>query len=88
MSDHFSRVGNSLKGAVENFNKTVASLDGRVLVTARKFQDLKAAPVGKELETLNPVEVLPRLLTESPVEPSPVDETNITPIASGEEKLL
>jgi DNA recombination protein RmuC len=64
MSDHFSRVGSSLKGAVENFNKTVASLDGRVLVTARKFQDLKAAPVGKELESINPVEVIPRLVAD------------------------
>jgi len=71
MSDHFSRVGSSLKGAVENFNRTVASLDGRVLVTARKFQELKAAPVGKELESLSPVEVIPRLLAESPAATEP-----------------
>jgi DNA recombination protein RmuC len=88
MSDHFSRVGNSLKGAVENFNKTVASLDGRVLVTARKFQDLKAAPVGKELEAIDPVEVIPRLLTDSPAEIAAPAKEKVVPTVPQEGKLL
>jgi len=34
MSEHFGRVGSSLKGAVENYNKAVGSLESRVLVSA------------------------------------------------------
>jgi DNA recombination protein RmuC len=64
MSDHFSRVGSSLKNAVENYNRTVASLEGRVLVSARKFRELKAADADRELESPAPVEVLPRFLSE------------------------
>ncbi|HUB68749.1 MAG TPA: DNA recombination protein RmuC [Candidatus Methylacidiphilales bacterium] len=71
MSDHFSRVGGSLKGAVENYNRTVASLEGRVLVSARKFRDLQAADADKELESPLPVETLPRLLAEKEGDPPP-----------------
>jgi DNA recombination protein RmuC len=68
MSEHFGRVGTSLKGAVENFNRSVASMEGRVLVTARKFKELKAAPVGQEIEIIEPVEVIPRTLAEPAAE--------------------
>jgi DNA recombination protein RmuC len=63
MTEHFGRMGSSLKGAVENYNRTVASLEGRVLVNARKFRELKATS-GKELESPLPVEVIPRALSE------------------------
>jgi DNA recombination protein RmuC len=66
MTEHFGRMGSSLKSAVENYNKTVASLEGRVLVNARKFRDLKAT--GKELESPLPVEVIPRALAERGLE--------------------
>ena len=69
MTEHFGRMGTSLKGAVENYNRTVASLEGRVLVNARKFRELKATS-GKELESPLPVEVIPRALSE----PASVDE--------------
>ena len=65
MAEHFGRMGSSLKSAVENYNKSVASLEGRVLVSARKFRELKATSSGKELESPLPVEVIPRALTES-----------------------
>jgi DNA recombination protein RmuC len=71
MNEHFSRVGSSLKGAVESYNRTVASLEGRVLVSARKFRDLKAADSGKELESPPPVETLPRLLAEKEGDSAP-----------------
>ena len=37
-------------------------MEQRVLVTARKFRDLKVAPEGKEIRDLCPVELLPREL--------------------------
>jgi DNA recombination protein RmuC len=66
MTEHFARIGSSLKAAVENYNKGVASLEGRVLVSARRFRELKATDTGKQLESPSPVDVLPR--TVAPVE--------------------
>jgi len=55
LTNHFSRVGKGLERAVEGYNSAVASLDSRVLVTARKFKELGAYS-GKELETPEPIE--------------------------------
>jgi DNA recombination protein RmuC len=63
MTDHFGRLGSSLKGAVENYNKTVASFEGRVLVSARKFRELKVSHTT-EIEGANSVDVTPRSLAE------------------------
>jgi DNA recombination protein RmuC len=71
MTDHFSKVGSSLASAVENYNKTLNSLDARVLVSARKFQDLKATHTDKELKSITPIEVMPR--------PAPAKETPLLP---------
>jgi len=77
MSEHFSRVGSSLKSAVENYNRTVASLEGRVLVSARRFRELKAADADKELESPEPVEVLPRFLSEGTGDSPPGASTQL-----------
>jgi DNA recombination protein RmuC len=55
MGDHWSKVGRSLERAVEAYNCATGSLEGRVMVSARKFADLKAAPLGVEIEVLEPV---------------------------------
>jgi DNA recombination protein RmuC len=60
MTDHFGKVGLSLGAAVDSYNKTLASLDSRVLVSARKFQELKATHTDKELKSPAPIEVIPR----------------------------
>ncbi len=62
MSEHFARVGTSLKGAVDNYNKAIASLETRVLVSARRFQELKAADVAKELPPPAQVDASPRVI--------------------------
>lgn len=60
MSNHFSRMGRSLGGAVDAYNSAMGSLESRVLVTARKFKELGATSSAVELETVPLVEKAPR----------------------------
>lgn len=60
VTEHWGRVGRNLGEAVGAYNKSVASMESRVLVSARKFRDLKVASEDKEIADLNPVEALPR----------------------------
>ncbi len=60
VAEHWSRVGKNLGEAVGAYNDSVASMERRVLVSARKFRDLKVTSEDKEIRDLNPVEVLPR----------------------------
>ena len=62
MGDHLAKLGKTLAGATEAYNKAVGSLEIRVFVTARKFEDLGTTGVGDEIDALPPVEVTPRLL--------------------------
>ena len=62
MGDHFNRVGLNLGRAVEAYNSAVGSLESRVMVSARRFADLKTAPMGVEIAELEPVEKSVRVL--------------------------
>jgi DNA recombination protein RmuC len=68
MSEHFGRVGTSLKGAVDHYNKAMASLESRVLVSARRFQELKASE-GKELPPPTQVDSTPRVVVTGEGQP-------------------
>lgn len=61
LAGHWAGVGKNLGQATEAYNKAVASLESRVLVSARKFRDLKAVEADKELPAPVPVEAVPRL---------------------------
>ncbi|MDR1160354.1 MAG: DNA recombination protein RmuC [Syntrophomonadaceae bacterium] len=50
MTEHFCKLGNSLGGAVEYYNKTISSYESRVLVSARRFKELEVS--DKELPNL------------------------------------
>jgi len=60
LAEHWARVGKGLGQAVQAYNKATASLESRVLVTARRFRDLQANAAAKELEILEPVDSIPR----------------------------
>ncbi len=62
MSGHFFKLGKSLGGSVEAYNKAIGSLEARVLVSARKFKDLTSVPSDAEIEDMTPVEQVPRAL--------------------------
>jgi len=56
MGEHWNRVGKGLERAVEAYNSAVGSFETRVMVAARKFVDLKTAPMGASLPPLEPVD--------------------------------
>jgi DNA recombination protein RmuC len=62
MGDHWSKVGKSLERAVEAYNSATGSLESRVMVSARKFADLKTAPLGVEITALEPVDKAVRVV--------------------------
>jgi len=62
MSKHFFQMGKSLGSAVEAYNRSVGSLESRVLVTARKFKDYEAIGADAELDEPAQIEVATRTL--------------------------
>ncbi|MFJ9388494.1 DNA recombination protein RmuC [Nocardioides sp. NPDC101246] len=55
MSSHLDGIGRSLNTAVTRYNQAIGSLDNRVLVAARRFNELSVT--DDELETPRPVEI-------------------------------
>ena len=62
MSGHWDRLGKSLERAVEAYNEATGSMESRVLVTARKFEELDTSPFGFVLESPVPIDKRPRVL--------------------------
>lgn len=63
MVEYLNKLGGSLGKAVESFNSTVASFEGRVLTSARKFKVLGAGS-KKEIEELPPLDKSTRIVVE------------------------
>jgi DNA recombination protein RmuC len=59
MGGHIDKLGRSLNTAVGDYNKTVSSLESRVLVTARRMVDLKVVDPADRMDA-------PRQVTETP----------------------
>jgi len=64
---HLKRVGGGLNSAVENYNKFVASFEGRVLVSARRFKELNVETGARDLELVESVDALARESLADPI---------------------
>jgi len=62
MVGHFMKLGRQLESSVKAYNETVGSLEGRVLVTARRFSEHGAAAGDKELPEPPQIDTAPRAL--------------------------
>ncbi|HTL12404.1 MAG TPA: DNA recombination protein RmuC, partial [Bdellovibrionota bacterium] len=60
LGEHLVRLGASLRQSVDYYNRTVASAETRVLVTARKFKEMGVASEDADIEDLTPLDALPR----------------------------
>jgi DNA recombination protein RmuC len=76
LGGHLARLGRTLDGAASAYNQTVASLETRVLVSARRFQDLGV--VDADLPTPDPVN--PRLSAVSAPELVAAPPDGVVPI--------
>ncbi len=62
LGTHFEDMRHALENLVSGYNKAIGSLEGRVLVTARRFKDLGVLSTD-DLPILEGVEVVPRRLS-------------------------
>ncbi len=73
LASHFEAVGKGLDRAVEAYNKAVGSLEGRVMVSARRFSEL-GAPVTDDIVELEPIDTTARTLQLDWGEEAPDEE--------------
>ena len=71
LAEHWGDLGRHLANAVGAYNKSVATLESRVLVSARKFRDLKAGAEDKEIRDVSAVDATPRTLQAPELQASP-----------------
>ena len=63
LAEHFDRLGTRLRGSIEAYNDAIGSLEGNVLVKARKFKELQAANGSSEdIKQIEPIDRVPRML--------------------------
>ncbi|MFK7850439.1 MAG: DNA recombination protein RmuC [Akkermansiaceae bacterium] len=80
LADHFGKLGNSLTSAVNHYNSAIGSYETRVMSTARKFEDLKAAPENASLPDLESIDKTTRpLLVNSDVDIEAKDDFAFVP---------
>jgi len=70
LAEHWGNVGERLDQAVKSYNDSVASLESRVLVSARRLRELKAGAEDVEIAPIEPVERSARKLQVVPPLPA------------------
>jgi DNA recombination protein RmuC len=88
LGGHFDALGSRLKASLDAYNQAVGSLEGNVLVKARKFKELHAAS-GDEIKPLESIDRVPRMLQSReltgglPFADQPVDlDATVEPVES------
>ena len=81
MGGHLDKVGRSLKGAVDAYNSAIGSIESRVLVTARQFEDIGVA--REQLPVVRPVTHVPRPLTAAELLDAVAEQRPELPDAEG-----
>lgn len=72
MGGHLDKLGRSLSAAVSSYNRTVGSLESRVLVSARRFTELEVT--REDLAAPPPVSESPRALSAAELLDAVADE--------------
>jgi DNA recombination protein RmuC len=62
LAGHFDDLGTRLKSSLDAYNKAVGSLEGNVLVKARKFRELQAASSAEDIAAPEVIDRVPRML--------------------------
>ncbi len=62
LAEHVDELGTRLKGSLDAYNRAVGSLEGNVLVKARKFKELQAATGAEDIKVLETIDRVPRAL--------------------------
>ena len=65
MNQHFAKLGRQLQSSVDSYNSAMGSYESRVLVSARRFQELGAASKERELTQLLQIDKVTRELDKS-----------------------
>jgi DNA recombination protein RmuC len=72
VAEHADKLGRSITSTVKDYNQFVSSLEGRMLVTARKLNDLDENALGtEEISAPKELEVAPLQLTASELAQTP-----------------
>ncbi|HSK26410.1 MAG TPA: DNA recombination protein RmuC [Jiangellales bacterium] len=83
LGEKISKLGRQINGAVKAYNETVASLESRVLVTARKMVDLRVAdaeiPVPSQVEAVAREVQAPELVASATPTLVPLEDIGLDP---------
>lgn len=62
LGEHWSDLGARLRKTVDTYNQATGSLEMRVLSSARRFGALKVGAEHKEIPSVEPIDVIPRVI--------------------------
>jgi DNA recombination protein RmuC len=79
LSGHWSEVGDRLGKAVEAYNRSTSTLESRVIVSTRRFKDLKVGACDSEIVPLKQIEVIPRIVQLEEFTPASLSVTGPRP---------
>jgi DNA recombination protein RmuC len=65
LAEKFDTLGARLKSTLDAYNQAVGSLEGNVLIKARKFKELQVGEGGKDVASLDVIDRVPRMLQAS-----------------------